>query len=107
MGGTESRPQGEHVRRIASGRECNRAGESGNIVIRSPEARGGAKRREGWEEALSQAAPSEVRAGRRLSLRWRRASQWRTACSKVSAAARHLGQVEGVSQLYQDGCAAR
>ena len=56
MGNSGTRARGEHVRRIASGRECNKAGESGDIVIRSPEGGGSAKRGEGREEALSQAA---------------------------------------------------
>jgi len=59
------------------------------------------------EDHRGEAASSQVRAGRRLSFRRRRASQWRMACSKVSAVARHLGQREGVSRLNQEGWAAR
>ena len=43
MGNSGTRARGEHDRRVASGRECNKAGESGNIVIRSPEGRGSVK----------------------------------------------------------------
>jgi len=56
VGNSGTRARGEHVRRVASSRECNKAGEGGDIVIRSPEGRGSAKRGEGREEALSQAA---------------------------------------------------
>ena len=56
MGNSGTRARREHVRRVASGRECNKAGESGDIVIRSPEGRGSVKRGEGREEALFQAA---------------------------------------------------
>jgi len=56
MGNSGTRARGEHVRRVASGCECNKAGESGDIVIRSPEGQGSVKRGEGREEALFQAA---------------------------------------------------
>ena len=56
MGSSRTRARGEHVRQVASGCECNKMGKSGYIVIRSPEGRGGAKRGEGREETLSQAA---------------------------------------------------
>jgi len=59
------------------------------------------------EDHRGEAASSEVRVGRRLSFRRRRALQWRMACSKVSAEARHLGHREGVSRLNQEGWAAR
>jgi len=56
VGNSGTRARGEHVRWVASGRECNKAGESGDILIRSPEGRGSVKGGEGREEALLQAA---------------------------------------------------
>jgi len=53
VGNSGTRARGEHVGQIARVCECNKLGKSGDIVIRSPEGRGGIKRGEGWEEALS------------------------------------------------------
>jgi len=33
VGNSGTRAQGEHVRRIASGRECNKPGKGGDILI--------------------------------------------------------------------------
>ena len=56
MGNSGTGARGEHVRRVAGSHECNKAGKSGDVVIRGPEGRGCVKRGEGQEEALSQAA---------------------------------------------------
>jgi len=56
VGNSGTRARWEHVRQVASGCECNKVGESGDIVIRSPERRSSVKRGDGREEALFQAA---------------------------------------------------
>ena len=58
MGNSKTRARGEHVRRVANGRECNKVEESGDIMIRSPEGRSSVKRGDGREEALFQAVAS-------------------------------------------------
>jgi len=59
------------------------------------------------EDHRPEAASSEVSVVRRLSCKGRRALQWRMACSKGSGSVWHLGQVAGMSRLYQEGWASR
>ena len=49
-----------------------------------------------WSEVqMGESASSESSLGRCSSFWWVWELQWRTACSKVSGEARHLGQKEG------------
>ena len=48
---------------------------------------------------MGESASSELTLGRCSSFWRERDLQWRTACSKVSGEARHLGQREGRSRL--------
>ena len=51
-----------------------------------------------WSEVqMGELASSESSLGRCSSFWRERDLQWRTACSKVSGEARHLGQMEGRS----------
>ena len=59
------------------------------------------------EDQMGKSASSETRVGRCSSF-WREQDlQCRTACSKVSGAARHLGHMEGRLRLNQEGWAAK
>ena len=61
-----------------------------------------------WSEVqMGESASNESSPGRYCSFWRERDLQWRTACSKVSGEARHLGQREGRSRLNQEGWAAR
>ena len=59
------------------------------------------------EDQMGELASSESSVGRCGSFWRQRDLQRRTACSKVSGVARHLGQMEGRSQLNQEGWAAK
>lgn len=59
------------------------------------------------EDKRGESAPSQLSFGRCSSFRRKQDLQGGTACSKVSGAAQHLGQIEGMSQLNHEGCAAR
>ena len=56
---------------------------------------------------MGESASSESSLGRCSSFWRERDLQWRTACSQVLGATRHLGQVEGRSRLNHEGWAAR
>ena len=56
---------------------------------------------------MGESASSESSPGRYSSFWRERDLQWRTAWSKVSGEAWHLGQREGRSRLNQEGWAAR
>jgi len=68
VGNSGTRARGEHVRRIASGRECNKAEKSGDIVIRSPEGQGGVNvRREPISKSCEITQADNLNRRRRLS----------------------------------------